>query len=66
MALRVITWPMGFIIVAQNQQVADFAADAGWAIFNIAATGGACVSSGMKALDRVPNGPKHDRLPLVG
>lgn len=36
MALRVITWPMGFIIVPQNQQVANFNADAAWAIFNIA------------------------------
>jgi enterobacterial common antigen flippase len=38
MALRVITWPMGFIIVAKNQQLAFFAVDAAWTIFNIAAT----------------------------
>jgi enterobacterial common antigen flippase len=38
MALRVITWPMGFIIVAKNRQVAFFAVEAAWATFNIAAT----------------------------
>lgn len=38
MALRVITWPMGFIIVAKNRQVAFFAVEAAWATFNVAAT----------------------------
>jgi PST family polysaccharide transporter len=38
MALRVITWPMGFIIVAKNQQVAFFAVEAAWATFNVAST----------------------------
>ena len=38
MALRVITWPMGFIIVAKNRQVAFFAVEVAWTIFNIAAT----------------------------
>lgn len=38
MALRVITWPMGFIIVAKNQQLVYFAVEAAWATFNVAAT----------------------------
>jgi enterobacterial common antigen flippase len=38
MALRVITWPVGYIIVAKNRQVAFFALEAAWATFNIAAT----------------------------
>lgn len=38
MALRVITWPVGFIVVAKNRQVAFFALEAAWAIFNVAAT----------------------------
>ena len=37
-SLNVITWPMGFIIVAKNQQVALFAVEAAWATFNVAAT----------------------------
>ena len=38
MALRVITWPMGFIIVAKNKQLVYFAVEAAWATFNVAAT----------------------------
>lgn len=38
MALRVITWPVGYIIVAKNRQVAFFALEAAWATFNVAAT----------------------------
>jgi enterobacterial common antigen flippase len=38
MALRVITWPVGYIIVAKNRQVAFFVLEAAWATFNIAAT----------------------------
>jgi PST family polysaccharide transporter len=38
MALRVITWPVGYIVVAKNRQVVFFALEAAWAIFNIAAT----------------------------
>ncbi|KAF0653260.1 hypothetical protein L107_09996 [Cyanobium sp. Copco_Reservoir_LC18] len=38
MALRVITWPMGFIIVAKNKQLVYFAVEAAWATFNIGAT----------------------------
>jgi enterobacterial common antigen flippase len=38
MALRVITWPVGYIVVAKNRQVAFFALEAAWAIFNVAAT----------------------------
>ena len=38
MALRVITWPVGFIVVAKNRQVVFFALEAAWAVFNVAAT----------------------------
>ena len=38
MALRVITWPVGFIIVAKNRQVIFVALEAAWAIFNVAAS----------------------------
>ena len=38
MALRVITWPVGYIVVAKNRQVVFFALEAAWAIFNLAAT----------------------------
>jgi PST family polysaccharide transporter len=38
MALRVITWPVGYIVVAKNRQVVFFALEAAWAIFNVAAT----------------------------
>lgn len=38
MALRVITWPVGYIIVAKNRQMIFFALEAAWASFNVAAT----------------------------
>lgn len=38
MALRVITWPIGFIIIAKSRQVIYFTQEALWAIFNVAAT----------------------------
>lgn len=38
MALRVITWPVGYIIVAKNRQLVFFAVEAAWAAFNVAAT----------------------------
>jgi enterobacterial common antigen flippase len=38
MALRVITWPVGYIVVAKNRQVVFFALEAAWAIFNVAAS----------------------------
>jgi enterobacterial common antigen flippase len=38
MALRVITWPVGYIIVAANRQWIFFAAEVAWATFNIAAS----------------------------
>jgi PST family polysaccharide transporter len=38
MAVRIISFPVGFIIVAKNRQVAFFAAEAAWATFNIATT----------------------------
>src|SRR5262245_23807626 len=36
MALRVITWPMGFVIVAKNRQLMFFGADLAWTIVNVA------------------------------
>lgn len=38
MALRVLTWPIGYIVVAKNQQVVFFAIEASWTIFNVALT----------------------------
>lgn len=38
MALRVITWPMGFIIVAKNRQRIFFGAELAWTIVNISLT----------------------------
>jgi PST family polysaccharide transporter len=35
MALRVITWPMGFIIVAKNRQLIFFGADLAWTAVNV-------------------------------
>ena len=35
MALRVVTWPMGFIIVAKNRQAVFVSADFAWAIVNV-------------------------------
>jgi len=35
MALRVVTWPMGFIIVAKNRQLIFFGADLAWTVVNI-------------------------------
>jgi PST family polysaccharide transporter len=35
MALRVVTWPMGFIIVAKNRQLIFFGADLAWTLVNI-------------------------------
>lgn len=35
MALRVITWPMGFIIVAKNRQLIFLAADLAWTVVNV-------------------------------
>jgi enterobacterial common antigen flippase len=37
MALRVITWPVGYIIVAKNRQVVFFLVEALWAAFSVAA-----------------------------
>jgi PST family polysaccharide transporter len=34
-ALRVITWPMGFIIVAKNRQLIFFGADLAWTVVNV-------------------------------
>jgi PST family polysaccharide transporter len=38
MALRIITWPVGYIIVAKNQQLVFFAVEVLWATFYVAAT----------------------------
>jgi PST family polysaccharide transporter len=38
MALRVITWPMGFIIVAKNRQIIFFGADLAWTVVNMGLT----------------------------
>jgi enterobacterial common antigen flippase len=38
MALRIITWPVGTIIVAKNRQLIFVAVEAAWAGFNVAAT----------------------------
>ena len=35
MAMRVITWPMGFIIVAKNRQRVFVAAEVAWAVVNV-------------------------------
>ena len=36
MAMRVITWPMGFIVVAKNRKVAFVVVDLAWAFVNVA------------------------------
>jgi O-antigen/teichoic acid export membrane protein len=38
MALRVVTWPMGFIIVAKNRQLMFFSVDFAWTVVNIGLT----------------------------
>jgi enterobacterial common antigen flippase len=35
MALRVITWPMGYIIVARNQRLVFFATELAWTVVNV-------------------------------
>jgi enterobacterial common antigen flippase len=35
MALRVITWPAGYIIVARNQRLVFFGAELAWAVVNV-------------------------------
>ena len=37
-ALRVITWPMGFIIVAKNKQNLFFGAELAWTVVNVGLT----------------------------
>jgi O-antigen/teichoic acid export membrane protein len=37
-ALRVITWPIGFIIVAKNRQVLFFSAELAWTVVNVGLT----------------------------
>jgi PST family polysaccharide transporter len=36
MALRIVTWPIGFIIVAQNRQAVFFATELAWAVASVA------------------------------
>lgn len=38
MALRIITWPMGYIVVAKGRQIAFFLCEIAWAIVNIGLT----------------------------
>lgn len=38
MATRVITWPMGYILVAKNKQALFFGTDCAWAIVNVMLT----------------------------
>ncbi len=38
MALRVVTWPMGFIIVAKNRQRCFILVEVAWTVFNVAAS----------------------------
>ena len=38
MALRVLTWPIGYIVVAKNRQVAFFAIELAWTVVNVALT----------------------------
>ena len=38
MALRIITWPMGYIIVARGEQTLFFATELAWAIANVGLT----------------------------
>lgn len=35
MTLRIVTWPIGFIIVAQGRQTIFFATELAWAVFNV-------------------------------
>lgn len=37
-ALRVITWPMGFIVVAKNRQAIFFGAELAWTVVNVGLT----------------------------
>ena len=37
-AMRVITWPIGFIIVAKNRQVAFISTEVAWALVNVGLT----------------------------
>lgn len=38
MALRVLTWPLGFIVVAKSKQVLFFSIDLAWAVVNVMLT----------------------------
>lgn len=38
MALRVLTWPLGFIVVAKSKQVLFFSIDLAWAVVNVVLT----------------------------
>jgi PST family polysaccharide transporter len=35
MALRVMTWPMGYVLVAKNRRLLFFAAEAAWTVVNV-------------------------------
>ena len=38
MAMRIVTWPLGFIIVAKSRQLAFLGTDAAWAVANVSLT----------------------------
>jgi antigen flippase len=38
MAMRIVTWPLGYIIVAKSRQMAFFGTDAAWAVANVGLT----------------------------
>lgn len=38
MALRVITWPVGYIAIAKNRQMTFFALEAAWVVFHVTAS----------------------------
>ncbi len=38
MSLRVITWPIGYIVVARGRQTLFFATELAWSVFNVGAT----------------------------
>jgi len=48
MTLRVITWPMGFIIVAKGRQTIFFAADLAWTVVSIVLAWYCVVSFGLR------------------
>lgn len=48
MALRIISWPMGYIIVSRNHQIAFVATEVAWTVVNVGATLGLVQLWGLK------------------